>query len=100
MKIDNSIRAVTSAAVSESQGRATKAPPRPSGGTADNVQLSALSERLQAIEAGLADVPVVDTAKVAEIKQAIAEGRFKVNADRVADRLLDTVRDLIASRRD
>jgi len=36
--------------------------------------------------------------KQAEIKQAITENRFKVNPEAVADRLLETVRELIRSR--
>ncbi|SDI17392.1 flagellar biosynthesis anti-sigma factor FlgM [Nitrosomonas sp. Nm132] len=39
----------------------------------------------------------VDIIKVEEIKQAIIEGRFKVNSDVVADRLLEVVKELIQS---
>ena len=35
--------------------------------------------------------------KVAEIKAAIAEGRFQVNANAVADGLISTVQDLLRS---
>lgn len=42
--------------------------------------------------------PTFDAEKVAEIKAAIAEGRFTVNADAVADSLISTVQDLIKSR--
>jgi negative regulator of flagellin synthesis FlgM len=45
----------------------------------------------------LENAPVVDTNKVAQIKQAISEGRFKVNSGVVADRLIETVRNLIVS---
>ena len=38
-----------------------------------------------------------DAAKVAEIKSAIAEGRFEVNANAVATSLISTVQDLIRS---
>ena len=41
---------------------------------------------------------VARTASVEEIKQAISEGHFVVNPEKVADRLLETVRDLIQSR--
>ena len=47
---------------------------------------------------GMANTEVVNAAKVAEIKQAISEGRFKVNSEAVADRLLATVRDLIGNK--
>ncbi|MEO5655184.1 MAG: flagellar biosynthesis anti-sigma factor FlgM [Nitrosospira sp.] len=43
----------------------------------------------------MANVEVFDAVKVEEIKRAISEGRFTVNPDKVADGLLDTVRDLI-----
>lgn len=36
--------------------------------------------------------------KVAEIKAAIAEGRFQVNANAVADGLISTVQDLLRSQ--
>ena len=64
-----------------------------------DVQLSDLAARLQQIQGQLASGEVVDAAKVAEIRQAIAEGRFKINPDVIADRLLQTVRELIESDR-
>ncbi len=43
--------------------------------------------------------PIVDAKKVAEIKQALSEGRFKVNSEVVAEGLIKTVRDLINDRK-
>lgn len=37
-----------------------------------------------------------NAARVAEIRQAIAEGRFQVNPERIADGLLASVRDMLA----
>lgn len=61
----------------------------------DNVTLSAASVQLQSLEAGLANGEVFDTNKVDEIKAAIARGDFSVDTAKVADGLLQTVKDLI-----
>lgn len=47
----------------------------------------------------MANTPVVNAAKVAEIKQAISEGRFQVNASVVAGSLIQSVTDLISSHK-
>jgi len=47
----------------------------------------------------MASAPLVNAAKVAEIKQAISEGRFKVDASVVADSLIRSVTDLISSHK-
>jgi len=46
----------------------------------------------------MANTPVTDAGKIAEIKLALSEGRFKVNSGIVADRLLETVRELIGGK--
>jgi negative regulator of flagellin synthesis FlgM len=56
------------------------------------------SFRLHAVDARAQSDGVFDPSRVHEIKQAISEGRFKVNADVVADRLLETVRELLQGR--
>jgi negative regulator of flagellin synthesis FlgM len=101
VKIDNSIKpigtgstAVSGGGTRSSKGAAT-APNSPGG---DSVQLSPLASQMQAIESGMANTPVVDVAHVAAIRQAIAEGLFKVNPDVVADHLLATARELLQSR--
>lgn len=63
-----------------------------------SVSLGSTAARLHSMGSSMANSPVVDTVKVAEIRQAISEGRFKVNSEIVADRLLATVRDLIDSK--
>lgn len=40
----------------------------------------------------------MDVARVAEIKQAISEGRFQVKPERIADGLLASVREMLAKQ--
>lgn len=63
-----------------------------------SVSLGSTATQLHSMESSMANTPVVNAAKIAEIKQAISEGRFKVNPEAVAGRLLNTVRDLIGSK--
>lgn len=73
------------------RGPAVAAAPRAGGGT-ERVDISSLSARLAEVGAG--ETPV-NAQRVAEIKQAIAEGRFQINPERIADGLLDSVRDML-----
>lgn len=95
MKIDNSIK--SSGAVSgESRTRET----RESAGAAPaqaGTQV-ALSGGLQKYEAVLAQTPVVDSAKVEEIKAAISSGSFSVNPEKVADGLIESVRSMLSAQ--
>ncbi|MEI8030211.1 MAG: flagellar biosynthesis anti-sigma factor FlgM [Comamonadaceae bacterium] len=101
MKIDSSIKSSGTPGVAAGASRPSKgARSTPSAGasSADRVQLSALSSQLQMIGSNMSDSPVVDAARVAEIRLAIAQGRFKVNPEVVADHLLQTARELMRSR--
>ncbi len=64
----------------------------------EKVQISAFSASLQKAEARIADTPVVDKGRVEEIRQAITEGRFKVDASRIADGLIDSVRQMLVNQ--
>lgn len=103
MKIDGSIRSIQGGQVAESQARGTKsgapAGTAPAGGSGPRVELSSLGAQLAGIEAALGNVPVVDMQRVEEIKLAIAEGRFKVNPEVIADKLLETVQELIRAQK-
>jgi negative regulator of flagellin synthesis FlgM len=101
MKINNSIKSLTSTAVQQEPGRPGKGPAADAASSpvSTNVKLSSLSSQLQMIEKSFADTPVVDAARVAELKQAISDGHFKVNSEAVADRLIDTVRELIRAHK-
>jgi len=56
----------------------------------DSVSLSSDSARLQALEAALAEIDINDADKVESIRQAIADGRFSVDEEVVAEKLVET----------
>jgi len=62
--------------------------------SADHVTLTDSARSLQKIEETIAKAPVVDTAKVAAIKQAVSSGTYQIDTGRVADKLLQFERGL------
>ncbi|MBB5017545.1 negative regulator of flagellin synthesis FlgM [Chitinivorax tropicus] len=103
MKVDNSGKPITPSGVKPGTTRlpakadATETSGKP---RTDNVELTSTSLRMQALEGALNKQPTVDSARVAEIRQAISEGRFKINADVIADKLVASVKELLAKRED
>lgn len=101
MKIDDASKktaGVNVAATGTTQTRAGKATGQTpvSAPPSDNVTLSS---QVQALASQVSSASVFDAKKVDEIKAAIANGQFQVNAESVADGLMDTVKDLISTRR-
>lgn len=65
------------------------AEPRAGGQAADSgVKLSSQAQQLQAIEERLRELPEVDSARVEQIRQAIADGSYKPDSGRIADKLI------------
>lgn len=100
MKIDKNSNPLPTSSVAEGAARATGKDrsghtAAQQGSASTSVSLGSTATQLHSMENSMANTPAVDAAKVAEIKQAIAEGRFQVNTAVVADRLIATVRDLI-----
>ncbi len=100
MKIDNSPKALGS--LQNTAGN------RASGATASEksatVSRPATADTSVSVKATMLH-QVADTAapfnsqKVAEIRQAIAEGRFQINPERIADGLIDNVREMLSRDR-
>lgn len=92
VKINSAIPSVGNAPASGST-RAPATAGKPSvAATSERVDISPLSAHLQEVGAGEAPI---DVQRVAEIKQAIAEGRFQINPERIADGLLASVREML-----
>jgi negative regulator of flagellin synthesis FlgM len=99
MKIEKQGSALPAGLLSEGSARApaAKASPAPQQpGT--SVSLGSTATQLDKMTASMANTPVADANKVAQIKQAISDGRFQVNSGVVADRLIQSVQDLITNR--
>lgn len=104
MKIEKANKPLPTTPIGGGQARAPAAKngsdsTQSAAGTGASVHLGTTSVQLQSMEASMANTPLANAAKVAEIKQAISEGRFRVNSSLVADRLIETVRDLISSHK-
>ena len=103
MKIDKPSNSLPPGPIGEGTARAS-GKDKPSQTSASqqagstNVSLGSTATQLHNMESSMSAAPVVDAAKVAEIKQAISEGRFQVNSSVVAERLIATVRDLIDNK--
>jgi len=98
MKIENSGKPVATSPANEARNRASVSSQNAwttVAAASDKVELSSLSSSLQKAEAAMAETPAIDQKKVDEIRQAIADGRFKVDANRVADGLIASVREML-----
>jgi negative regulator of flagellin synthesis FlgM len=60
------------------------------------VRITDQARQLAALEQALNEVPVVNEARVDAIRAALAEGRYEVNPERIADKLLRTEQELSA----
>ncbi|MDB5799281.1 MAG: flgM [Rhodocyclales bacterium] len=94
MKIDNSVKSsgqIGGDSKTRSSRETSSSPVQTSGG-GTQVALSGKLDQL------IAQAPVVDGAKVDEIKQAISDGRFQVHPEKVADALIESVRQMLSAR--
>ena len=92
MKIESSTKPTGALLVKETREHSAG---RTSSTTISDVQLSSLSAQLLASD----DEQTFDVARVSEIKQAISEGRFTINAGAIADRLISSAKELVDSQR-
>lgn len=91
MKIDSSYKPSTAPPAQRQQ---PKTAAETASTAAEAVSLSSLSSTLLANEK-----PSINTARIQEIKDAIAQGKFKINPEAIAGRLIETARDLVNAQR-
>jgi len=89
MKIDRSYTPPPAAAAAPKSAKANQ-PSEPTGASAEAVTLSDAA-KLAAAES----TAPMDIARIEEIKQAISEGRFKINPEAIADRLIASARGIL-----
>ncbi len=95
MKIDSSLQPLSPASGTGKTQAPKATPATRTEGT--SVEISSLSSRLKTLEDNLSATPVVNMEKVNQIKQAISEGRFRINPESISSKLIGTVQDLIQS---
>ncbi len=98
VKIDDSIKKTAGLSVGTAQTRASKGTDKAGAGKASSDSVH-LSTQAQALTSLVANTSVFDSGKVEQIKAAISEGRFHVDPEKVANGLLETVSDLIHTRK-
>ncbi|MES2367435.1 MAG: flagellar biosynthesis anti-sigma factor FlgM [Pseudomonadota bacterium] len=98
MKINDSKKSISLPLGQTPANKADKAgaAPAPAVGSPKS---SSTSPQLQSLQGAIATSEVFDAGKVEAIKSAIADGKFKVNAEKVADGLLTTVKNLLQARK-
>lgn len=96
MKITDTLKTPPSLAPSTAGARsAEKTAVNPS--SSESVSLSSQGQALATSTVG--GNTVFDTKKVERIKLAISDGQFQVNTEKVADGLLETVKDMLHARK-
>ncbi len=64
------------------------------GNAADTVELTSSARLLERLEKTLAELPGIDSARVAEVKAAIESGDYEIDADAIADAMIRFERSL------
>lgn len=105
MKIDKTIQPLPASQIGELAPRSPNAKTANLGKSGEaaqsgtRVHLGTASAQLRSLENSMANSSVVDKEKVAAIKQAISEGRFQINDSKIAEGLIDNVKELISANK-
>lgn len=99
MKIDDALKVNPGLATGNTDAKTAKSTetPKTEQGTGEKVTLSSRSSELQSLETKTVSEEAYDAGKVEAIKAAILDGQFKIDSGKVADGLINTVKDLLTS---
>ena len=56
----------------------------------DSVELTETASRLQQIEQTLSNIPIIDDARVENVSQSIKNGQYKIDNEKIADRIINS----------
>lgn len=87
----HSPRGRTTGAGNTTSGAQNQQPARtePTGGRDNDVSLSPEAQSMSRLQSRVDSLPEVDSEKVESIKQAITEGRFEFDVERIAENMLN-----------
>ncbi len=74
--------------------KAPDKPNTPAQSSTDQVSLTPAAQQLRQLEAQIADQPVVNSQKVAAVKEALANGSFEIDPNRIAGKMMSLERAL------
>lgn len=99
MKIDEALKVNPGLATGNTDAKTAKSTEtsQPEQGMSEKVTLSTRSSELQSLETKTVSEEAYDAGKVEAIKRAILDGQFKIDSGKVADGLINTVKDLLTS---
>ncbi|MFZ3174606.1 MAG: flagellar biosynthesis anti-sigma factor FlgM [Thiobacillus sp.] len=98
MKIDKRITPPATAKASATKGKGEGKASAPTAGGSDSLTLTESSTRVRSLKAQLAAVDVTDINKIEAVRAALADGSFTVDAEVVADRLIDHTKEALRKR--
>ena len=98
MKIDKRITPTTVSKASTTRAKGADKAGKGISPGADSLTLTESSTQMRAMEAELANVDIADASKIAAVKDALAKGTFTVDAEVVADRLIDHSKESLRKR--
>ena len=73
----------------------TESSSSPRVGTGDTVSLSKESQQVSGLQQQLKNTPIIDQAKVDSIKQEIANGNYPLDAEKIAQNLINLEQSLL-----